>query len=159
MNLIHAMPSHILDWKGEYQTLYSLELCKIAKRRYRLKAPVELEVKTDVGVLYSKFDAGFEFDGRSGPGIIDWYAPNLGTIFERIAWLNHDGCAYATSLDFKSTNRLLSIWLRDEACYSSLKSKIIETAVSLSKSWFGVPDKDDPWYCNLGKFNLEFICT
>lgn len=156
IELVHALPSHILDWKGNYQGLYSLELCKVANRRYRLKSPIDLEIITDVGTLYSHYDAGFEFDGRSGPKIVDWYAPNLGTIFERIGWLTHDGCGYATCLDFKSTNRLLRVWLRDEACYRPCKAKIIETAVSLSKSWYGVPDPNDTWYCNLGKFNLEF---
>jgi len=158
MSLVHALPNHILDWDGEYQELYFLTNPdrKISDRRYRLKFPIELEVKTDVGTLISRYKAGFEFDGRSGPKLIDWYVPNLGSIFERIGWLNHDGCGYATCLDFKSTNRLLQVWLRDEAGYSSLKSGLIKNAVSISKSWYGVPDPTDTWYCNIDKVDLEW---
>lgn len=145
---------HIKNWTGNYQAIFEIENHKVADRRYKLPDAIDLRVETDLGTLFAHFDKGFEFDGRSGPKIVDWYAPNLGTVFERLAWLLHDGLGYATCLDFKSTNRFLSVWLRDEACYNRIKSSVIETAVSLSKSWYGYPDEKDTWYCNIGKFNL-----
>ena len=156
MAVLHRMPNAVYAIRGNYYHLDELESFKIGDRRYRLKELVHTEIHTDIGKLISTYQPGFEFDGRSGPKIVDWYVPNLGNIFERIAWLNHDGCGYATCLDFESTNRLLRMFLRDQVGYSKIKSKLIETAVSLSKSWYGVPDENDTWYCNLGKFNLEW---
>ena len=156
MNPIRVLPKAVYDITGCFQHLYDLEKYKVADRRYQLQETVIIKVITDLGKLIAEFYPKFEFDGRSGPGIVDWYVPNLGTIEERLAWLIHDGCGYATCLDFKSTNHLLKLILRDQVGYSRFKSSIIETAVSLSKSWYGVPDEKDPWYCNLGKFNLKW---
>lgn len=154
--LLHRMPKRILDWTGSYMSLYDLKKKKIADRVYRLDDDIDLKITTDLGILRLHFDKGFEFDGRSGPSIIDWYVPNLGSIFERLAWLTHDGNGYATCLDFESTNRLLKIWLKDVADYSNFKASVIEKAVSLSKSWFGVPDENDKWHKNLGKFKITW---
>lgn len=153
--VLRRLPKYIYNWTGDYQCLYDLEKYEIADRRYRLPDSVDLEICTDIGILSSHYDKGFEFDGRSGPKILDRWIPNLGNIFERIGWLNHDGTGYATCLDFKSSNRFLKVWLNDQ-CYGSFKSGLIEAGVSLSDSWYGVPEEGDPWYCNLGKFNLTW---
>ena len=50
----------------------------------------------------------------------------------------------------------LKLWLRDMAAYSSFKSEVIRKAVSLSKSWYGVPTPDDPWFCNVNKVMTEW---
>lgn len=135
-------------------TLFDIKLNK--QRRYSLIRPVELRVVTDAGLLIARTEPGFQFDGRSGPAIIDWYVPNLGTFEERAAWWLHDCLGYGQSLSFYDTNLFLKLWLRDMAAYSSLKSEIIRKAVSLSKSWYGVPTPDDPWFCNVNKVMTEW---
>ena len=135
-------------------TLFDIKLNK--QRRYSLIRPVELRVVTDVGMLIARTEPGFQFDGRSGPAILDWYVPNLGTFEERVGWWLHDCLGYAQSLSFADTNLFLKLWLRDMAAYSSLKSEIIRKAVSLSKSWYGTPTPDDPWYCNVNKVMTEW---
>lgn len=135
-------------------TLFDITLNK--QRRYSLIRPVELRVITDVGMLIARTEPGFQFDGRSGPAILDWYVPNLGTFEERAAWWLHDCLGYGQSLSFYDTNLFLKLWLRDMAAYSSFKSEIIRKAVSLSKSWYGIPTPDDPWFCNVNKVMTEW---
>ena len=49
-------------------------------RRYPLDGGVRLSVFTNQGTLHVQTAPSFVFDGRSGPRIVDWYAPNLGNI-------------------------------------------------------------------------------
>lgn len=135
-------------------TLFDIKLNK--KRRYSLIRPVELRVVTDVGMLIARTEPGFQFDGRSGPAILDWYVPNLGTFEERAGWWLHDCLGYGQSLSFSDTNLFLKLWLRDMAAYSSFKSELIRKAVGLSRSWYGVPTPDDPWFCNVNKVMTEW---
>lgn len=95
---------------------------------------------------------GFMFDGRSGPKIVDWYAPNLGTLEERVCWLVHDCNGYGQDLSFEDTNLLLFAMLRDLAGYRTSKANVIQLAVSLSKSWYGEPKEGD--WC---RANVETI--
>ena len=121
------------------------------KRRYCLDNKVEYTVYFDNGVLHVETLPGFMFDGRSGPNLIDWYVPNLGSLDERLLWHMHDCLGYAGSLDFWHTNRALRLGLRDLAGYEFVKAWLIERAVSISDSWYGVPSKDDWCYKNVGK--------
>ena len=134
--------------------LFDLELNR--ERRYILPCVVDYEVNFDNGVLHVRTEKGFKFDGRSGPRILDWFAPNLGTLNERLAWHMHDALGYAQSLSFVQTNYALKFVLRDIAAYSNLKSEIIRRAVSLSNSWYGFPKLYDEWYCNVGKVRTTF---
>lgn len=136
-------------------TLFDLELNR--QRRYILQHAVEYYVYFNSGVLHVRTGHGFVFDGRSGPRIIDWFAPNLGTLDERVAWHMHDALAYAQSLNFVQTNYALKFVLRDIAGYSNIKSEIIRDAVSLSKGWYGYPTPDEEWYCNVGKVHTSFV--
>lgn len=115
-------------------------------RRYPLWDPVNLIIRTNQGSLHIVTAPGFVFDGRSGPKIVDWYAPNLGTLEERICWLVHDGNGYGQDLSFEDTNVLLFAMLRDMAGYRTSKAALIQLAVSLSRSWYGTPKPGD-WCC------------
>ena len=115
-------------------------------RRYPLLDPVNLIIRTNQGSLHIVTAPGFVFDGRSGPKIVDWYAPNLGTLDERICWLVHDGNGYGQDLSFEDTNVLLFAMLRDLAGYRTSKANVIQLAVSLSRSWYGTPKPGD-WCC------------
>lgn len=135
------------------------ELLGLAENKYRLyflHKPVEYEVRFDSGILHVRTEAGFEFDGRSGPAIIDWFAPNLGSLMEKLAWHMHDSLAYAQSLGFKDTNYALKFVLRDLAGYSKFKSEVIRRAVSLSKDWYGFPVPQDRWFVNADKVDTKF---
>ena len=129
------------------------------KRRYTLCTPVEYEVRFDSGTLVVRTEPGFVFDGRSGPKIVDWFAPNLGSLDERLAWHMHDCLGYAQSLDFVQTNDALKFVLRDLAGYSKFNAELIRRAVSLSKSWYGVPALDDEWFCNKGKVRTKYYAN
>lgn len=120
-------------------------------RRYPLSGRVKLDIFTNQGTLHVITEPGFEFDGRSGPSIVDWYTPNLGTLYERICWYVHDCNGYGLDLSFSDTNVLLYAMLRDLAGYRTTKATTIQLAVSLSKSWYGTPKKDDWCYKNIGK--------
>jgi hypothetical protein len=91
---------------------------------------------------------GFVFDGRSGPRIVDWYAPNLGNLYEILCWFVHDCNGYGLDLSFKDTNILLYAMLRDLADYRPTKCSVIQLAVSLSDSWYGEPEPCDWCYAN-----------
>lgn len=134
-----------------------LENLKVNKsRRYTLDGIVEGHVYTTQGVLYFKTEAGFIFDGRSGPKIIDWYVPNLGTFEERLSWFLHDLLGYAQSLNFKDTNLMLFVLLRDLAKYRYVKAKLVQLAVSISKSWYGEPKPGDWCAKNIGKVTTKW---
>ena len=117
-------------------------------RRYPLKGRVQLAIYTNQGTLHVTTAAGFTFDGRSGPEIVDWYAPNLGTLYEKMCWLVHDCNGYGQDLSFKDTNVLLYAMLRDLADYRPTKCAVIQLAVSLSDSWYGEPKRSDWCYAN-----------
>ena len=120
-------------------------------RRYPFSGAVRYEIFTNQGTLHVSLAPCFEFDGRSGPAIVDFYTPNLGTLYERLCWLTHDANSYGLELSFSDTNVLLFAMLRDLAGYRSTKATVIELAVSISKSWYGTPKKDDWCYKNIGK--------
>lgn len=125
-------------------------------RRYSLEDAVALSVFTNFGTLHVFTEPTFKFDGRSGPKIIDFYVPNLGSIGERVCWLVHDINGYGMDLTFNETNALLYAMLRYIG-YSRSKALTIRNAVSLSKSWYGTPKPDDWCYENLGKVSSLFI--
>ena len=138
-------------------SLMSLIELKTLNRRYKLTSDVWIKLITDKGTLSLFAKEGFIFDGRSGSPLLDWYAPNLGSLYERIMWLIHDLLGYATCLDFKTTNKVLRYGLRDKCGYRASKAFVIEKAVSISKSWFGTPKENDWCYNNIGKFNVAFF--
>lgn len=117
-----------------------------AERRYMIGSDSSLVIHTNQGALHVVTSAGFVFDGRSGPKIVDWYAPNLGTLEERICWLVHDCNGYGQDLSFEDTNLLLFAMLRDLAGYRTSKAALIQLAVSLSRTWYGTP-KPGEWCC------------
>lgn len=126
-------------------------------RRYVLRGEVNLIVHTSQGSLNVATGAGFVFDGRSGPKIVDWYVPNLGTLEERLAWLVHDCNGYGLDLSFEDTNLLLYAMLRDLAKYRTSKAALIQLAVGLSSSWYGEPKEGDWCHANVGKVNTVWI--
>lgn len=130
--------------------LLDLKEMKGNKRRYILDHVVVYDVEFDCGTLRVQTEPGFIFDGRSGPSCIDWYAPNLGSLDERIAWHMHDALGYAGSLGFKETNIALKLFLRDICGYRKTKAEAIRIAVSLSRSWYGRPKPTDWCYANIG---------
>jgi hypothetical protein len=127
------------------------------ERRYFLYGEVNLIITTNQGTLHVVTAPGFIFDGRSGPKIIDWYAPNLGTLEERLAWFVHDCNGYGLDLSFEDTNVLLFAMLRDLAKYRTAKASVIQLAVSLSSSWYGEPKDGDWCKCNVGKVRTCWI--
>ena len=127
------------------------------ERRYTLTEEVNLIVRTNQGTLNLVTSPGFVFDGRSGPKIIDWYAPNLGTLEERLCWYVHDCNGYGLDLSFEDTNVLLFSMLRDLAHYRTAKANVIQLAVSLSSSWYGEPKDGDWCRCNIGKVRTCWI--
>lgn len=120
-------------------------------RRYPFSGAVRYDIFTNQGTLHVSLAPRFEFDGRSGPSIIDWYTPNLGTLDERLCWLTHDANGYGQDLSFGDTNVLLFAMLRDLAGYRVAKASVVQLAVSISQSWYGTPDNDDWCHKNLGK--------
>lgn len=121
------------------------------KRRYVTEPAIAYDIITNQGTLHVRTEPRFEFDGRSGPAIVDWYAPNLGTLEEKLCWHAHDCNAYGLDLSFEDTNTLLYVMLRDLPKYKPSKANLIQLAVSLSRSWYGEPKPGDWCCCNKGK--------
>lgn len=126
------------------------------KRRYLFDGVVKGCIYTTQGVLRFRSEPGFECDMRSGPKIIDWYVPNLGTLAERICWLVHDLNGYGLDLCFEDTNLLLFVMLRDLAEYYRPKAKLVQAGVSISRSWYGEPKEGDWCRKNIGKVATEW---
>ena len=127
------------------------------RRLYLVEGAISLTVITNQGELKVTTAQGFVFDGRSGPKIIDWYVPNLGSFEERLCWFVHDCNGYGLDLSFEDTNVLLFAMLRDLSKYRTAKANVIQFAVSLSKSWYGEPKDGDWCRCNLGKVTTVWI--
>ncbi|MBO7412775.1 MAG: hypothetical protein J6U20_03820 [Fibrobacter sp.] len=127
------------------------------ERRYQLASRVRLSIYTNQGTLHVATAAGFVFDGRSGPKIIDWYTPNLGSLEERLCWLVHDANGYGQDLSFGDTNVLLYAMLRDLAGYRKSKATIIQLAVSLTDGWYGEPDESDWCYPNINLVSTMWV--
>ena len=127
------------------------------RRRYLLDEEVNLMIYTSQGTLSVVTSASFTFDGRSGPKIVDWYAPNLGTLEEIICWFVHDCNGYGLDLCFEDTNILLFAMLRDLARYRKSKAEVIQLAVSLSRSWYGEPKEGDWCRANVGKVRTVWM--
>ena len=132
-----------------------LDLKKIKPRWYECQGPIGITLHTNYGEIVICTGTGFLFDGRSGPWILDWYEPNLGTLGHRVAWLVHDVLGHGTSFDFSTTNNILR-QLLVLAGDSKAKAYVVKFAVSLSKSWFGVPPKGDKSYPNLDKIKITY---
>ncbi|MCF0203694.1 MAG: hypothetical protein HUK12_00020 [Muribaculaceae bacterium] len=145
------------DYDKGREDLNNLIESKKSKRRYLLEHPIYMVAECDTGRLLARSEAGFMFDGRSGPPLIDCIVPNLGTEDERAGWLFHDLLAYGDSLNFRDTNRFLRLFLRDQAGYSKFTAWLIETAVGIDDSWYGPPSKDDWCRCNIGKVTTIWI--
>ena len=127
------------------------------ERRYPIGGYLHYMVATNQGTLQVMTLPGFVFDGRSGPKIVDWYAPNLGTLEEIVCWHAHDCNGYGLDLGFADTNLLLFAMLRDFANYRTSKASIIQLAVSLSDSWYGEPKEGEWCVCNKGKVKTVWI--
>lgn len=145
-----------INSSGAVALLNLVEL-KSLNRRYKLTSDVWIRLITDKGTISLFAKEGFIFDGRSGSPLLDWYAPNLGSLYERIMWLVHDLLGYATCLDFKTTNKVLRYGLRDQCVYRASKAFIIEKSVSISDDWFGMPKETDWCYNNISKINVSFF--
>lgn len=128
-------------------------------RRYPMRGRIQLAIYTNQGTLHVTTGAGFTFDGRSGPKIVDWYAPNLGSLEEKLCWLVHDCNGYGQDLSFADSNVLLYAMLRDIAKYRTTKATAIQLAVSLSKGWYGEPKPDDWCYRNRNLVSTMWIAA
>ena len=69
-----------IDFHHGADLLLGLVPLKSLKRRYELQGGVSADFIFDDGTLRVETAPHFLFDGRSGPPIIDWYAPNLGRL-------------------------------------------------------------------------------
>ena len=127
------------------------------KRRYPFSGSVSFAIYTSTGTLHVCLAAGFEFDGRSGPKIVDWYVPNLGTLEERMCWLCHDANGYGQDLSFDDTNVLLFAMLRDMCRYRKTKAALVRFAVGLSRSWYGEPKPSEWCYKNRKLVSTLFV--
>lgn len=145
------------EFKHGADVLMSIEESKALKRRYLLEKPVEAMFHTDAGDLVCRSEENFIFDGRSGGRLLDFYAPNLGSLDERVAWWMHDLLGYGQSLGFKDTNRMLRCFLRDICGYRKPKAWLIEKAVGLSDSWYGWPEDGDWCTFNKGRVSTRWI--
>lgn len=109
------------------------------------------------GVVHIAVDDGFMFDGRSGPKLVDYYAPNLGTQDELKTFLIHDLLSYDIYFSFEQNNNIFYNNLRNKCGYGWTKAKIMWACVSISDSYFGIPLPDSREYPNLNKIHVRHV--
>lgn len=136
--------------------IYSdIKFDKVADRWYRIKHPFTSIVDMGKqGVKRAVVKEGFMFDGRSGPKLVDWYVPNLGTQEEIKRWLNHDLWSYDIGLTFRENNQILRDDLGSICNYGWFKRNAVWCAVSASDSYFGMPTPDNREYINVDKIKV-----
>ena len=127
----------------------------VADRWYRITHPfVSVVDMGKYGTKRAEVQAGFMFDGRSGPKLVDWVAPNLGTQEEIKRWLNHDLWSYDLGLTFKENNQILRDDLEKFCGYGWIRRNGIYCAVSISDSYFGTPKPNEREFVNVDKIKI-----
>lgn len=141
-------------WRADVSR--DITLMPIGDRWYRIPGHFSIDIWGPFpGRKHIDVDDGFEFDGRSGPILVDYLTPNLGSQPILKCWLTHDINAYDKSgLSFSETNALLRDMLQ-KAGYGHMRRNLIWAAVSANDSWFGEPLKGDREYPNLDKIHLR----
>lgn len=124
-----------------------------ADRWYRIPHAMTVDIVCDCGRYQFNVDKDFRFDARSGGPLVDFITPNLGRQEELKCYFLHDILAYDVGLSFDETNYALYFALRNYAGYGWWRAKTIQTAVSLSDSWFGEPKEGDREYVNYNKIH------
>ena len=133
-----------------------ITLKPIADRRYEVQGAFSVNFYLeDEGVVRINVDDGFLFDGRSGPKVVDYYAPNLGTQAELKTFLIHDLLSYDIYFSFEENNNIFYNNLRNWCKYNWFKAKTMWGFVSISDSYFGTPLPDSREYPNLNKIHVR----
>lgn len=130
----------------------------IADRWYEVQGAFTVDFYLEgEGVVHIAVDDGFMFDGRSGPKLVDYYTPNLGTQDELKTFLIHDLLSYDIYFSFEQNNNIFYNNLRNKCGYGWTKAKIIWACVSISDSYFGRPLPDSREYPNLNKIHVRHV--
>ncbi len=133
-----------------------IAITPIEDRWYRVLGAFSVDFYLeDEGVVRITVDDGFMFDGRSGPKIVDYYAPNLGTQAELKTFLIHDLLSYDIYFSFEENNNIFYSNLRDWCGYGWFKASVMKGVVSLSDSYFGRPTPDSREYPNMNKIHVR----
>lgn len=133
-----------------------ISITPVADRWYRVNGAFSVDFYLDgEGVVRINVDDGFMFDGRSGPKLVDYYTPNLGTQDELKTFLIHDLLSYDIYFSFEQNNNIFYNNLRTRCGYGWTKAKIIWACVSISDSYFGRPAPDSREYPNLDKIHVR----
>ena len=156
-NRLHKATLKVLGYEFSQGESLLRNLEQNSARRYPLYGMVDYKIFTNQGTLHVKTCAPFVFDGRSGPKLVDFYAPNLGTFEEILCWLTHDANAYGLDLSFSDTNVLLYAMLRDLPNYRPTKATVIQLAVSVSDGWYGEPKPNEWCYSNKGLVSTKWL--
>lgn len=135
-----------------------ISITPVADRWYRVNGSFTVDFYLEgEGVVHIAVDDGFMFDGRSGPKLVDYYTPNLGTQDELKTFLIHDLLSYDIYFSFEQNNNIFYNNLRNKCGYGWTKSKIIWACVSISDSYFGRPLPDSREYPNLNKIHVRHV--
>ena len=133
-----------------------ISLTPVEDRWYRVNGCFSVEIWGDFpGRKQIDVDDGFMMDGRSGPRIVDYLIPNLGSQPELKTFLVHDLFSYDIGLTFSENNELFYNNLRGPCGYSWVTAKLAWACVSASDSYFGQPAPGDREYPNLGKIKVR----
>ena len=147
-----------VSMKTEVLFSRDLEIVRVSDRWYRIPFSFDVDIYLDgVHRAHIDIDRDFMFDGRSGPRIVDFFVPNLGTQNERRAWFIHDLLSYSLGISYRENNRLLFGTLRRTCGYPRVKAGLIWGAVSLSSSYYGKPKPDEREYVNLPKIHVRTL--
>lgn len=100
-------------------------------RNIKFEKKCYIDVVTDEGLLSYTIKPGFITNGRSGPTIIDGFAPHFGNDAMLVAWIVHD-CNYYELLSKDLADEILRQMLI-KAGLSKFRSSVVKKSVQ----WFG----------------------
>lgn len=127
-------------------------------RKFSTTHELNICIVTDKGVKRVRLDAGWRWNGRSGPSFIDYLSPNLGTQNEIKTYLVHD-LAFSTllGLSFRESNELMYTMLRIKCKYSYWRAMPIYAGVKFfGKKHYGEYIITDWDYLNKYKTHVEY---
>ena len=103
----------------------------IDDRNIKFEKKCYIDVVTDEGLLSYTIKPGFITNGRSGPAIIDGFAPHFGNDDMLVAWIVHD-CNYYELLSKDLADDILRQMLI-KAGMNKFKAGVVKKSVQ----WFG----------------------
>jgi hypothetical protein len=132
-----------LNWHVTKLEHGQIVIVPVKDRLYRIAQSTWIKVYFSDGTYFLlTIKAGFLFDGRSGPKIVDYLLPNLGNQRYLACILLHDSLAYDLGISFETTNKVFRQCLR-LVPIGRFRASTAHFFVTHTPGWFGVKNEEE----------------